>query len=95
MDITDLSLAIGGDLSSFTQRLPVPPVAGSILTSPLLRNINGAFGIAPDSLKAANALRPCWGWGLGVGGWEGGTGCQAALGQPGRPHTLGVSLLLR
>lgn len=72
MNVSALSLAIGRDLSSFTQRVPVPPEAGSILTSPLLRNINGAFGIAPDSLKAANALRP---W----GGWEGGTGCDSEV----------------
>lgn len=57
------------------------PEAGSVLTSPLLRNINGAFGIAPDSLKAAPALRP-WGGMAGTSGWRVGV------------DTLGVCLLL-
>lgn len=54
----------GCDLSSLTPHIPISPEAGSILTSPLLRNINGASATAPDSLQAANALRP---WGLGEG----------------------------
>lgn len=45
---------------SLTQRVPISLEAEFILTSLLLGNINGAFGIAPDILKAANALRP-WG----------------------------------
>lgn len=55
---------LGCDLSSLTLHIPISPEAGSILTSPLLRNINGASATAPDSLQAANALRP-WGWGKG------------------------------
>lgn len=85
MNITALSLAIGRDLSSFTQRLPIPPEAGSILTSPLLRNINGAFGIAPDSLKAANALRPWEGRGRGL---EGGLGVTPRCPWPAREAPL-------
>lgn len=70
---------LGRDLSSLTRHTPVSPEAGSILTSPLLRNINGAAGTAPDSRQAANVLQP---WGGGEKGkaalaqltWEGGNG---------------------
>lgn len=75
---------LGCDLSSLTRHIPVSPEAGSILTSPLLRNINGASGAACDSLQAANAL---WPWGEGREGphwlsgllkwewWRGGPSC--------------------
>lgn len=53
---------LGCDLSSLTPHIPISPEAGSILTSPLLRNINGVSATTPDSLQALNAL---WPWGEG------------------------------
>lgn len=58
---------LGRDLSSLTRHTPVSPEAGSILTSPLLGNINGAAGTAPDSRMLMHSS-------LGEGEGEGRTG---------------------
>lgn len=81
---------LGCDLSSLTQHIPISPEAGSILTSPLLRNINGALGIAPDSRKTRMHS------GLG-GGSRRGAGGELHAEVP--PDQLGgqrpISLILR